>query len=97
MENTKSSEKRANYRDSVQIIVDVVRSDGRTVEMRARDLSRNGIFLERLNAGDSVPELGEKIQLTIRWPIETAAPSIKLTAEVMRIADEGIGVQFNMG
>ena len=65
--------------------------------MRARDLSRNGIFLEQLNTGDSVPELGEKIQLTIRWPIETAAPSIKVTAEVMRVADEGIGVQFNMG
>ncbi len=97
MENTKSSEKRTDYRDRVQIIVDIVRSDGSAFEMRARDLSRSGTFLEQLNAGDPVPELGEKVQLTIRWPIETAAPSIKVTAEVMRVTDDGIGVQFNMG
>ena len=97
MENAKSSEKRTDYRDGVQIMVDVVRADGSSTVMRARDLSRSGTFLEKLDAGDPAPELDEKLQLTIRWPIETAAPAVKIIAEVMRVADDGVGVQFNLG
>ncbi|MDH5648779.1 MAG: PilZ domain-containing protein [Gammaproteobacteria bacterium] len=94
MENAKKEERRAAFRDPVQILVDVILPDGNTVTMRARDLSRTGTFLEKMEASDPMPTAGSKIHLTIKWPIETAAPAVQVTADVMRETEEGVGVQF---
>ena len=97
MDKSKPSqeENRTAYRDKVQIMVDVFYGDGKVITLAASDLSRTGAFLER---GDiesaALPVQGSQVQLTIRWPIETAAPAVKVPADVVRTTDNGIGVQF---
>lgn len=94
MEKQKDDERRVAFRDTVQITADVVHADGQTVTMRVIDLSRTGTFLEKVESNDPLPANGSQIHLTIRWPIETAAPAVKVTAEVKRVTDDGVGVQF---
>lgn len=86
-------EKRQHYRTPVAITAEVTSADGSVVTLIAQDLSKTGAFLAK--DGDvTVPELGAKVHLVIKWPLETGAPPVEVDAEVMRHTDEGIGVLF---
>lgn len=58
--------------------------------------SRTGAFLRRLDKSTPLPAVGDIIKLVLRWPIETKMQPVRVDAKVVRKAENGVGVQFEI-
>ncbi len=65
-------------------------SGEKTVERRARDISRSGIFVEDIN--DMQP--GQAVRLSIPYPDRHL--HITIDGKVVRVTDEGVAIQFEI-
>lgn len=85
-------DKRKHPRFRVAVRVEVELPDGGVQILRTRDMCENGVFLE---AGEApLPPLGSRVWLRILDSLggDEAAP--RVAGQVVRVDDEGIGVQF---
>lgn len=58
--------------------------------------SRSGAFLRRRDDATPLPSVGSVIRITFRWPLETQMPPVRVEATVVRLADDGVGVRFQI-
>lgn len=63
----------------------------------ASGFSRTGAFLQRVDAGTPLPQIGDTIKLVFHWPLETKIPPVRVEAKVIRQSDDGVGVEFSIG
>jgi len=81
--------RREHYRKSFLTAVDYSNQDGVYKDF-TKDISFGGVFIET-----STPfSVGQEISLT--FPIPNQQKHIKVTGEIARISDQGIGVKFKI-
>ncbi|MDX5152456.1 MAG: PilZ domain-containing protein, partial [Acidiferrobacterales bacterium] len=66
-----------------------------TTRFQVTDLSKTGAFLIKEDGGGDSPTVGARVRLKLVWPMDTDTPPLEVDADVMRVTDDGIGVQFN--
>lgn len=76
-------------------VVAEVSSDGSTSKFQVTDLSKTGAYMLKGSDGNGGLEVGTKVKLKLVWPMDPETPPLEVDAEVMRITDDGIGVQFS--
>ncbi len=82
--------RRRHTRKSVTAVVDFA-SQGRAYREFVQDISGSGVYIET-----SGPfSVGQDVVLTFSFP--DSQKHAKITGSIARVADTGIGVQFNMG
>lgn len=85
---------RKDVRNSVLLTVELSDHALGTLTFRARDLGKSGVFLERTDRSTPLPAVGSKVHLTIKWPLETDVPPVKVEANIIRQEDDGVGARF---
>jgi Tfp pilus assembly protein PilZ len=84
-----SKERRRHTRKPFVTVVDFA-SQGRAYREFVQDISGSGVFIQT-----SRPfSVGQDVVLTFAFP--DSQKHIKITGRIARVADTGIGVQFNM-
>lgn len=58
--------------------------------------SRSGAFLRRRDTTTPLPVVGSLIKILFRWPLDTQMPPVQVEATVVRQADDGVGVRFEI-
>ena len=79
----------------ISVVAEVSSDANGTTTFQVIDLSKTGAFLIKEDAGSESPEVGARIRLRLTWPMDTDTPPLEVEADVMRVTDQGIGVQFN--
>lgn len=85
---------REHERMSINVIAEVISGSG-TGKFQVTDLSKTGAFLIRGEDSSVSLEAGTSVKLKLIWPMDPQTPPLEVDAEVMRVTDEGIGVQFS--
>lgn len=85
---------REHERMSINVIAEVISNDG-TGKFQVTDLSKTGAFLIRGEDSGVPLEAGTSVKLKLVWPMDPQTPPLEVDAQVMRVTDEGIGVQFS--
>ena len=67
-----------------------------TLVFTTSGFSRSGAFLRRRDDKTALPSVGAVIHITFRWPLETNMPPVQVEAKVVRHADDGVGVRFEI-
>lgn len=95
MSDTQEQESgRGHERLTTNVMAEVACADMGVCQYRVSDLSKTGAFLERQESTGDMPPAGTRVQLKLIWPIDTGAKPLEVEADVMRVADNGFGVQF---
>lgn len=92
---SQSESGREHERMPINVVAEVVSDGGGVTRFQVTDLSKTGAFLIKEEGGAAGPEAGARIRLKLVWPMDTETPPLEVDADVMRVTDEGIGVQFN--
>ncbi len=85
---------REHERLPINVIAEVSCESIGTCRFQVADLSKTGAFLLRGDNNGEVPGVGTRVQLKLVWPIDTGTAPLEVAADVMRVGDDGIGVQF---
>lgn len=91
---SESGSGREHERMSINVIAEVISGNG-TGKFQVTDLSKTGAFLIRGEDSSVALEAGTSVKLKLVWPMDPQTPPLEVDAEVMRVTDEGIGVQFS--
>lgn len=86
-----SENNRKFTRHEVQVNVQLSYLDHETRQVRSRDISEGGMFLEIDNASDYL--LGEMVHLKYNDPARDNLDT-EMDAIIVRIADDGLGIAF---
>ena len=92
---SQSESGREHERMPINVVAEVSSDSGGITKFQVTDLSKTGAFLIKEDGGSDSPEVGARIRLKLVWPMDTDTPPLEVEADVMRVTDEGIGVQFN--
>lgn len=65
------------------------------VEVEVRDLSKSGARLKPSTRLESLPQVGETIDLSLFWPIPAETRSLHVEAMVVRAGVDDIAVEFS--
>ena len=65
------------------------------VEVEVCDLSKSGARLKPVTSPDSLPQIGDTLDLALIWPIPTDTRSLHVEAVVVRAGIEDIAVEFS--
>lgn len=87
--------KRKYDRYPIVLQVEVIFSDGRTMQLNTEDMSDGGVFL-RLDAGQPWPKVGDRLHVRLKGLLAGQSPPL-VTAQVARVTERGIGLQFLTG
>lgn len=93
-ETENSSNGRAHERMSINVVAEVSCDSMQPCTYQVTDLSKTGAYLIKSDPGMANPEVGKRIHLKLSWPMDPQTPPLKVDADVMRSADDGIGIQF---
>lgn len=85
---------RAHERMSINVVAEVSCDSAEPCTYNVTDLSKTGAYLIRTNPSKPNPEVGTRVHLKLTWPMDPQTPPLKVDADVVRSADDGIGVQF---
>lgn len=91
-----SNDRRLDPRLATRLTAIIEHSQHGSLAFTASGFSRTGAFLQRLDNSTPLPTVGETVKLVFNWPLETKIPPVRVEAKVMRLADDGIGVQFDI-
>lgn len=86
---------REHERMPISVVAEVSNDTSGTIKFQVTDLSKTGAFLIKEDGSGDSPAVGARIRLKLVWPMDTDTPPLEVDADVMRVTDEGIGVQFN--
>ncbi|MGW8247580.1 MAG: PilZ domain-containing protein [Acidiferrobacterales bacterium] len=92
---SQSESGREHERMPISVVAEVISDTSGTTRFQVTDLSKTGAFLIRENVDGDSPAVGARVRLKLVWPMDTDTPPLEVDADVMRVTDEGIGVQFN--
>ena len=92
---SQSESGREHERMPISVIAEVSTDGAVLTKFQVTDLSKTGAFLIREDGATDGPEIGSRVRLKLVWPMDTDTPPLEVDAEVMRVTDDGIGVQFN--
>jgi len=87
----KEKEKRQHFRLAVPMTVEIAHRQLGSLQLETADLSDGGLFLKA--TPEQCPPLNDEITLQVVGTLDGKAPPL-LSARVVRITDEGMGVQF---
>ena len=84
-------EKRKHRRSSIQLDVELAYADGRSSQVKLRDLSIEGLFVEIM--GQQPPAIGTRMKITF---LSSPHPSgtYSINVRVQRLTDNGIAMTF---
>ena len=85
-----SKERRRHTRKTFMTVVDFA-SQGRAYREFLQDISGSGVYIQTSGSFS----VGQDVVLT--FPFPDSQKHVKITGRIARVADTGIGVQFNMG
>lgn len=83
------SDKREHMRTSLKAKVKLVMSEKGEIQLTMEDMSNGGIFL--LTEGMQAPPLGSLVKVQVQGMMADAP---MISAKVVRVTSEGIGLQF---
>lgn len=86
---------REHERMPINVIAEVISEVSGTGKYQVTDLSKTGAFLIRGEENGTDLKIGENVKLKLVWPMDPQTPPLEVDASVMRVTDEGIGVQFS--
>jgi hypothetical protein len=92
----KPAERRLDQRLTTRLEAVVEDAAQGTLVFTTSGFSRTGAFLRRRDDRVALPAIGSVIQITFRWPLETHMPPVRVEAKVVRQADDGVGVRFEI-
>jgi len=92
---TESTHGREHERMPINVIAEVSSESGDLGKYQVSDLSKTGAYLMRGEAAGDAPVVGARVKLKLVWPMDPETPPLQVDAEVMRVTDDGIGVQFS--
>jgi len=92
---SQSESGREHERMPISVVAEVSNDANGTTRFQVIDLSKTGAFLIKEDSSSDSPEVGSRVRLKLTWPMDTDTPPLEVEADVMRVTDEGIGVQFN--
>ena len=92
---SQSESGREHERMPISVVAEVSSGSNGTTRFQVIDLSKTGAFLIKEDSSSESPEVGTRVHLKLTWPMDTDTPPLEVEADVMRVTDEGIGVQFN--
>ena len=84
-----SKERRRHTRKSFITVVDFA-SQGRAYRELVQDIGESGVYIQTSRSFS----VGQDVVLT--FPFPDSQKHVKITGRIARVADTGIGVQFNM-
>jgi len=84
--------KRKFPRLPLPMTVEVTVQDQNTVEMKTRDMSDGGVFLE--NNDNIILQMGVKLTIKVVEEMQGGEPA-EIPATVVRVTDDGFAVQFD--
>lgn len=91
------AERRGEPRLTTRLVSAIIEDPQRgALVFTANGFSRTGAFLQRLDKSTPLPGVGDIIKLVFHWPIETKMAPVRVDAKVVRQADNGVGVQFEI-
>jgi len=90
------AERRLDPRHGTRLVAEVEDPRLGALAFTATGFSRTGAFLQRIGREVPLPAVGSIVQLTLHWPIETHIPPVRVEAEVIRQAEDGVGVRFEI-
>jgi hypothetical protein len=91
---SESDHGREHERMPINVIAEVSGGSAIAGKYQVSDLSKTGAYLMKgIDSGNS-PDVGAKVKLKLVWPMDPDTPPLEVDAEVMRVTDDGIGVQF---
>lgn len=89
-----SNNGRAHERMTINVVAEVTCDSMQPCTYQVTDLSKTGAYLIKSDPVMANPEVGKRIHLKLSWPMDPQTPPLKVDADVMRSADDGIGIQF---
>jgi len=92
---TQSEHGREHERMPISVVAEVSSDADEMTRFQVTDLSKTGAFLIKDKADSKSPAVGSRVHLKLVWPMDTDTPPLEVEADVMRVTDDGIGVQFN--
>jgi len=92
---TESTHGREHERMPINVIAEVSSESGDLGKYQVSDLSKTGAYLMRGETAGDAPAVGARVKLKLVWPMDPETPPLQVDAEVMRVTDDGIGVQFS--
>ena len=92
MQETKNG--REHERLTINVVAEVSSDTYRGSKFQVADLSKTGAYLVKNDDSGEFPEVGMRVNLKLVWPMDTGTPPLEVEADVMRVADDGMGVQF---
>jgi len=92
---TDSIHGREHERMPINVIAEVSSDSAELGKYQVADLSKTGAYLMRGDAAGDAPAVGTRVKLKLVWPMDPETPPLQVDAEVMRVTEDGIGVQFS--
>lgn len=92
MEDTESG--REHERLPINVIAEITCDSADLCKYKVTDLSKTGAYLIKSDDSGPSPEVGTRVHMKLVWPIDTGTPPLEVDADIMRVGDDGIGVQF---
>jgi microcystin degradation protein MlrC len=92
---SQSESGREHERMPINVVAEVSSDATGITKFQVTDLSKTGAFLIKEDGSSDSPEVGARIRLRLVWPMDTDTPPLEVEADVMRVTEDGIGVQFN--
>ena len=85
---------REHERLTINIVAEVSSDTFGASQFQVADLSKTGAYLVKGDDSGEFPQVGTRVSLKLVWPMDTGTPPLEVEADVMRVADDGMGVQF---
>lgn len=89
-------DRRMDQRLTTRLDATVEDAERGTLHFTTSGFSRSGAFLKRRDDATPLPAVGAVVQIVFRWPLETHMPPVRVEATVVRHADDGVGVRFQL-
>ena len=89
-----SRERRGHERFPIGLEATLETADGRELNLRLGDVSAGGAYLEKTDPATPLPPAGSPVRFTIRYRSERGVEIESECARVVRVTDDGIGIEF---
>lgn len=89
-------DRRLDQRLTTRLDATVEDAEHGTLVFTTSGFSRSGAFLRRRDPTSPLPVIGSVINIVFSWPLETQMPPVRVEATVVRQAEDGVGVRFEI-